>query len=676
MKKILVLLFLFLYIIIISAEPKNFIYVDEAKLSVIQEVYPELGINNIAAMCFVKLDNISPNAIIRSKLTRQTYGVDSIANKIIYSIGDEDIETYGDGDGEERFNNPQGIDCHNDGSVFVVDTGNNRVVKLHCDGESMTYIGKSVSGFNQPLGIYVSKKFEGINIPVDEKKVYIADTGNNRILKYDLDLNPVNDFSSLNILEHEKIIQPVDVIADTEGNIFVCNKNGSILKFNNNGYFKKEIIITNIADIGVKKSELTAVALDKFNGIYVADSFNLYVYKFDNELNFLAKMGGFGSGDYNFFSINDLSIYGKYGGIAVIGRDGGKIYRQGPGLQITKMSNQTFSPYNRQKDKFKADYKIISHCLINALILDNDDKLIRVLADNKYKNCGIHELVWDGRNDMGEYVAETNYNLQIIANVAVQKPQMTDFDPEIYNQEVYDKFFSGGFGQEIQEAVSIVHPVIVKVESVFPKVLTASVNEVIVRYSVPKDGEVFIKIESLGFNVGEGVIETNYSDVKELQDWTGKDRGTHYISWDGKDDDNEDAVDGVYAVSFKARNSDSESDWVRAIVGVDRESMQITNLQMPEVFSPRKEDLVVRFEVSEKCYLSATVYGWDKYKTESYAVRVIMDKEMKDKGEQEIRWDGKDNTGRLAPEGEYYIEIIAEDMTGNSKAVKTTAKIK
>lgn len=89
---------------------------------------------------------------------------------LMMSFGSE-----GSNDGE--FNNPTDIAISENGYIFITDSGNNRVQKFSLNGNFITKFGESGSGdgqFNNPTGITVD----------DEGNVYVVDTGNNRIQKF------------------------------------------------------------------------------------------------------------------------------------------------------------------------------------------------------------------------------------------------------------------------------------------------------------------------------------------------------------------------------------------------------------------------------------------------------------------------------------------------------------
>ena len=82
------------------------------------------------------------------------------------------------GSGNGQCNRPYSVSVDNSGNIYVADTFNNRVQKFDSSGNYLFQFGKPGSGngqFNQPQGVTVDS---GGNI-------YVADAGNSRIQKFD-----------------------------------------------------------------------------------------------------------------------------------------------------------------------------------------------------------------------------------------------------------------------------------------------------------------------------------------------------------------------------------------------------------------------------------------------------------------------------------------------------------
>ena len=138
--------------------------------------------------------------------------------------------------GTTALNNPQDMFCDTKGFLYVVDTGNNRIIKLDKNYKvSKIYDGFKVKGkfdnFKEPSGIYVDEKGD----------IYIADTGNKRIVKLDSNGNYKSIYSipKSDLLPNDFDYKPVKVVCDTSGRIFVASRgfNYGLIELDRNGEF-------------------------------------------------------------------------------------------------------------------------------------------------------------------------------------------------------------------------------------------------------------------------------------------------------------------------------------------------------------------------------------------------------------------------------------------------------
>jgi len=106
------------------------------------------------------------------------------------------------------FDTPSGVAVGSSGHVFVADTGNSRVVKMDVDGSNRTVIG---SGFAGPYGVAVDSSGH----------VFVADTDNSRVVKMDADGSNQTAFES-------GFFYPYGVGADSSGHVFVAG-NGRVV---------------------------------------------------------------------------------------------------------------------------------------------------------------------------------------------------------------------------------------------------------------------------------------------------------------------------------------------------------------------------------------------------------------------------------------------------------------
>lgn len=136
-----------------------------------------------------------------------------------------------------KFLSPQDICKDSSGNVYIADTGNNRIVVLDSAMKKVINVISSfehngkVDTFNQPYGLYISKK----------SQLYIADSQNKRVVVLDADgafvkivANPTSES-----LEDDYVFTPLKVTVDYADRIYVIGQNmfEGIMVFENNGNF-------------------------------------------------------------------------------------------------------------------------------------------------------------------------------------------------------------------------------------------------------------------------------------------------------------------------------------------------------------------------------------------------------------------------------------------------------
>ena len=135
------------------------------------------------------------------------------------------------------FSNPQDIFIGDDDIVYVTDTGNSRIVKFDLEMNYLGVIDSFTKGeetitFKNPEGMYVS----------EDGSVFVADTGNGRVLIANPDLTlrsiitkPVNS----DVYEQADELIPIKVFSDMAGIVYVLSRsnNKGILTFDEKGNF-------------------------------------------------------------------------------------------------------------------------------------------------------------------------------------------------------------------------------------------------------------------------------------------------------------------------------------------------------------------------------------------------------------------------------------------------------
>jgi hypothetical protein len=134
------------------------------------------------------------------------------------------------------FKNPQDMFIADDGSIYVADTGNNRIVVLSSNMEVLQIIDSFMNNskkdtFNSPSGVYGT----------DDGDLYIADTNNKRVITLDNGGNMVKIISNpqSEVLNSDFDFAPLKVSVDYAGRVYVIASNvyQGIMAFNQDSEF-------------------------------------------------------------------------------------------------------------------------------------------------------------------------------------------------------------------------------------------------------------------------------------------------------------------------------------------------------------------------------------------------------------------------------------------------------
>jgi DNA-binding beta-propeller fold protein YncE len=212
------------------------------------------------------------------------------------------------GSSNGSFHNPTGIACDAAGDVYVVDTNNHRVQKF--DGKLGQYKmkfggrGNGEGQFSSPWGIAVDRV---------RGYVYVVDSANFRVQKFDETGEFIMAWGSFGSNDGQFYFPRGVVVDPSDGAVYVVDMgNHRVQKFDTSTNVLPQLITKWGGGIGPghasspqaqEAGQLRSpwgITVDSHGDVYVTDTGNHRVQKFDRDGNFITQWGGFGGGDSQF----------------------------------------------------------------------------------------------------------------------------------------------------------------------------------------------------------------------------------------------------------------------------------------------------------------------------------------------------------------------------------------
>ncbi len=187
------------------------------------------GITCMLSVSQTAMAAVSDNYVTGDNNYRQPVPQSYNVVRTINNIGDyEDKMQY--------FSNPQDLFVDHNDDIYVVDTGNNRVVKMNSNYETVNVFYGPDKAFKSPQGIYVD----------EDGDMYVSDTENRRIVHMDPEGKFVEEFlNPESSLETGNVFSPTKLIVSKTGYIYVV-RGENIMALDGNGDFRGYYGQTNI----------------------------------------------------------------------------------------------------------------------------------------------------------------------------------------------------------------------------------------------------------------------------------------------------------------------------------------------------------------------------------------------------------------------------------------------
>jgi len=198
-------------------------------------------------------------------------------------------------------NAPRSLAFAPDGTLYVTDSRNHRIVHLTAEGSVLESWGSFADGVSAPAALGTFNEPWGIAVGPDGS-VYVSDTWNHRVQKFTAEGQPVTSWGQYGQADQQYgFWGPRGLAVDAEGNIYVADTgNKRIIVFDADGAYLTEFGTAGL-DPG-QFDEPVGVAVDKNGTVYVTDTWNQRVQTFEP------------SGDgTNFSPARQWDVFGWYG---------------------------------------------------------------------------------------------------------------------------------------------------------------------------------------------------------------------------------------------------------------------------------------------------------------------------------------------------------------------------
>ncbi len=223
-----------------------------------------------------------------------------VDNGKIFDSTQYDIPTFVSAINSTTFKSPTNIAIDNDNNIYVADTGNSKIKKFDAKGNMLLSwgdVGSANGQFKNPSGIFVNEKY-----------VYVTDTGNSRIIMFDKTGNFVYSWGTYG--KNPGMFQiPVSINSDHRGELFVGDAElQSIQLFDTKGIYRDEI--DSSLTEGESFSGIKSLAFDSQDNLY-AISVDSKILKYSNIGKFLNFYGSIGMEEGRFVNPSAIAIDSK-----------------------------------------------------------------------------------------------------------------------------------------------------------------------------------------------------------------------------------------------------------------------------------------------------------------------------------------------------------------------------
>jgi hypothetical protein len=329
-----------------------------------------------------------------------------IYNKSLTSIG----IVGGEGNGPSQFKDPVSVSGDAQGNIYIADTGNNRVVHMkYLENDALVPIGTIAGPEGDALDHPSGVSFSG-------GLLYVADSRNNRIVSFDVEgrLHAVFSPSTAG----ETLYGPSAIAAVTAGDDWLYYSDYFIVAVDSFGQrlwkLSPDGAVIGIARYPSPRGGFGHVAVDYYGNIYVTDAENGCIHKYDRHLNYIVAFGERGTGTNQFDQPRGITVYRRFGQVFVSERAGAQYFWIGTDVLRFTAENLTIDP-DAGRLGIDVSFLLTEHSTVSLRIEDEKAVQQYALLREHLLPAGTFRRHIELESDTLELLAKCKLRLVIVA---------------------------------------------------------------------------------------------------------------------------------------------------------------------------------------------------------------------------------------------------------------------
>jgi len=328
------------------------------------------------------------------------FGLNAGTGHILYNSGLLSLK-ISDGSGKEvaGLRNPIDLTGNKYGELFVADSGNNRIVCYKLVDNSLKPIN-TIFEYNNILFDTPS------GVSLDGDCLYVTDSGNDRITVFKVN-DGVKEAQS-NFSPEPELVNPTAISIASETDEWLYYKDYFMAVVDSFGQRLWKIPAEGEPKIFRYKSEegvggFSHLDIDYYGNIYVTDTQQNKIHKFDRNLRYIVAIGGKSKEDISFDQPRGIAIYKRFGQIFVSERSGCQYFWVGTDLMRLKAKKMTF---DKGSGKFSLSlfFLLTEYSMVSIYIeTSTGDKKYTLFEDYLFPP-GVHDKIIEGKLKEVDYI--------------------------------------------------------------------------------------------------------------------------------------------------------------------------------------------------------------------------------------------------------------------------------